>query len=857
MKFASLVVALLLAATVAFAQPLAVPTPQQHLGYEIGSRFTPSEQVAGYFRALDAASPLVAVTQYGETYEGRPLIHAVITSAKNHERLDEIRANSAAINRPDTTSPDAARRIASDQPVIAWLAFSVHGSEASSSEAAMLLASRLLDGSEEMNAILDRCVVVVDPVQNPDGRDRYVNWYRSVRGAAPDENPQSREHREPWPGGRFNHYMNDMNRDWAWATQRETQARVVAYRSWNPQLVVDFHEMGRRSTYFFPPNAHPRNTNINEEIQKWLEIFGRANAGAFSAREWPFFVHETYDLFYPAYGDSWPSLRGAIGMTYEVGGQDAAALVVRNEDGLLLTLHDRADRHFTAAITTIRTAAAHRADLVLYNYNSLASHYKDATNSYLVLANSPNFTRSMATLQRQGILVKKLDKPLRLRVTPIETNTPETREFPAGTAVVSARQPLGALAESLLERTPELPAEFLTEQRRRLEADEGDEFYDVTSWAIPIADNLEAFSYRGEVAGPLGEWSASSPPAFAAARFAWLVSALDPAVYHAAGRLLRNGIRFSVSEENLVEAPRGSLVILRNRNPQKELDATIRTIAAETGAAFVPVDSAWTQGVSLGSSKVRYVRDPKIAILAGAPVSPTSFGTLWQILDVDVPIPHNVLESERFASVDLNRYGVLVMPDGGGYASAFTKPAVERLQSWIHGGGVVVAVQGAGAFLRRSDVSKVKTAPVDGDEEEKEAGEEVKPAEDPALKEERYNDYRIPGAAFRTQMNDRSFLTFGVTRPPSVILEGTTALLPVTHRVDNIVTVLPNDPVVSGFAWPESVERFKGSAYLVVEKYGKGRVITFAGEPDYRLFWRGTLPLFLNAVLYGPTFAAD
>jgi Zinc carboxypeptidase. len=860
MRRALFALTVLLVASFGLAQQSAVPSPRQVLGYDIGERFTPSEQVAGYFRVLEAGSPRVKVTQYGESYEGRPMVFAVITSEKNHARLDAIRANSAAINRPDTTSADAAQKIAADQPVIVWLAFGVHGNESSSSEAAMLVGQQLLDGSSEMSSILDRCVIIIDPVQNPDGRDRFVNWYRSVCGASPDDGPDSREHREPWPGGRFNHYMSDMNRDWAWATQRETQARVAAYRTWNPQLFVDFHEMGRRSTYFFPPNAHPRNTNISEDIQKWLETFGRANADAFSMKEWPFFVHERYDLFYPGYGDSWPSLRGAIGMTYEVGGQDSGGLIVRNEDGLLLTLRDRADRHFTTAMTTIRTAAEHRPELILFNYESLASHYRSATNSYLVLPDSPNLAMSMKMLQQQGIVVQRLEDRLRLRVTPIESDAPETRDFPAGTAVISAHQPLGALAESLLERTPQLPPDFLTEQRKRVDADEEDEFYDVTAWAIPIADNLEAFMLRGEVAGALSEWHGTPGAAFQPARFAYLVSALDPAVYHVAGRLLDQHIRFSVSEESLGGAsdlPRGSLAILRNKNPQKDFDDQLRAIATATGASFVPVDSAWTQGVSLGSSKVHWVRDPKIALLAGSPVNPTSFGTLWHILDIDVPIPHSVIAAEHLSSIDLDRYRVLVLPDGERYAASFSKAVVERLQGWVHDGGVLVAVQGAGDFLRDKDVevSKVKTSPDRDADDDDDARDEEK-GEPATPKQERYNDYRIPGAAFRTQMNDRSFLTFGVPRSPSVILEGTTALLPVEHKIDNVVTVLPNDPVASGFAWPESVDRFKASVYLVIEKYGEGRVITFAGEPDYRLFWRGTLPLFLNSVLYGPTFAS-
>ncbi len=311
------VILLLASASVAFAQA-AVPTPEQFLGYKLGDRFTSWDRILDYFGELTKHSNLITVEKIGETYEGRPLVLAVITSPKNRAALESIRADVASLANGSVDASRAAA-IAQSTPAVAWLAFGVHGNESSSSEAAMEVASTLLRDPES-EKLLDDLVVIIDPLQNPDGRERYVQWYTRTRGAQPSDSPEAAEHAEPWPGGRFNHYLIDMNRDWAWTSQRETRARVAQYQRWNPQVFVDFHEMGSNSTYFFPPDAKPINSNLPKDVEKWLGVFGRANAEAFTKRGWPFFVGEVFDLFYPGYGDSWPSLHGAIGMTYEVAG---------------------------------------------------------------------------------------------------------------------------------------------------------------------------------------------------------------------------------------------------------------------------------------------------------------------------------------------------------------------------------------------------------------------------------------------------------------------------------------------------------------------------------------------------------
>ncbi|MEO8219089.1 MAG: hypothetical protein ABI718_18590, partial [Acidobacteriota bacterium] len=331
--------------------------------------------------------------------------------------------------------------------------------------------------------------------------------------------------------------------------------------------------------------------------------------------------------------------------------------------------------------------------------------------------------------------------------------------------------------------------------------------------------------------------------------YGYLIDGLDPNLYQAAGAMLRDHVGFSVSDTEFMQNDRsfhrGTLLIEKVNN-DKSLDVRLQAVMKDSGVQIIPVDSGWAGQIGLGSRHIQFVRDPKIAVAGGDGVDATSLGMIWFTLDREVKIPHTILPLKRLRSTDLSEYRVLVFPDGGGYGDAFEGSALDKLKSWIRSGGTVVAVGEAAGFLRKKDVelSQVKKWEPEKKDGETEVGE-------------RYNDFSIPGAAFRTTMNTQSYLTFGVPSPPAVLLQGSSALKPVSHTADNILLVQKQDALVSGFAWPESLERVKGSAYVVREPVGDGVVITFADEPNYRMFWRGTLPVFLNSVLYSPSFAGQ
>jgi hypothetical protein len=844
MKFRrfALTVSLLLCAVAASAAPV---TPEAHLGYPLGSRFTQHHQIVSWFDELARASPLVSVQRYGESYQGRPLLHAVITSERNHERLDQIRQQVLQL-RSGTIAASRAEQIAAELPVVVWLAFGIHGNESSSSEAAIAVAAALASDEAAMQQLLERVVIIIDPVQNPDGRERYVQNFKQRRGKSPNPDPAALEHREPWPGGRYNHYLIDLNRDWAWASQQETRARIAAYRQWEPPVFVDLHEMTYESSYFFPPDAQPININVPPDTERWLERFGRANAAAFSARQWPFFVGERFDLFYPGYGDSWPSLRGSIGMTYEMAGGGRAGLVIRRGDETLLTLAERIERHSVAALTTVATAARNRQELLMHSWRSAQQQTERGTQTYLLPDDSPGARRAVELMLLQGVEVGRLRAPLRLNATGVHDMQTAPRQFRAGTWVIRTAQPLGGLVQTMFERMPDIREDFIREQRERVEADQPDEFYDITSWSLPLAMNFDAWMVEGRVQAEPMLSVRGEEPSLPGAAYGWIVSPESDDFHRMIGRMLSAGVRFSVSRTALGGdggIPRGALVIERHRNGE-EIERILARITSDLSLQLTGTDRVWAAGPALGSNLIQFVRDPQIAVVAGDDVDPASFGMIWHTLDQQLEIPHTVIPAAALATADLQRFRVIVLPDGRlNLAERLGTAGLDNFRAWVRAGGSVVAIKGGAAALRRDTVGLSKVVAWTPETEEEEQPAEV-----------RRFPHRVPGAAFETFMNERSYLTLGIEQAPPVILLGTEALSPLPRRADNIV-MLSDDPLIGGLAWPEAVERVSGTAWMIRERVGSGTIITFADEPHFRLFWRGTLPLFVNAVVYSATFA--
>ena len=843
----------------------AVPTPQSVLGYPLGERFTPHHLLMRYVERVALAAPgRVKVDTVGRSFEGREILRVVVASEANRARLDAIQADARTLGDPRALS--AADRGALEQrlPAIVWLGFTVHGNEASGAEAGMAVLYRLAAGRDaETRAVLDSAVVVMDPLQNPDGHERHaqdVMRRRSALGVAAD--PAATIHNGSWPGPRGSHYYFDMNRDWYTQSHPETRARVATMLAWMPHVAVDLHEMGSNSTYYFPPPADPVHKMIPPLAVRGWDAFAAGNAAAFDRQGWAYFRRERYDEFYPGFGESWPLLAGAVGMTYEQASSAGGAY--RRTDGTVLTLKDAASHHYTAAWATLKTAAATRSARVHDFAESRASASVDAVRggignvttirSVVIARDAQGRADSLAAqLLANGIAVQQARGALTLTdATPLWSAGGVS--VPAGAYVVDLAQPMGRMARALLEPEAVLDSGFVREEFESRRTGQPDRFYDVTAWALPYTWRVRAWAVRGAVAGaePITAVRASTAaPSTAVGTYGYAFAPGSEASLRLLGGLLAENVRvwfapaaFTVGGARFAH---GAFVI-RTASNDSTVHAIVRRLAADANATVAPLATGLVEsGTDLGSGSVVPVKTPRIALLAGDGIGGQSFGWAWYAFDQRLRYPTTPIEAGSIAGTALSRFDVLVVPSTGPAAldRVLGDAGRERLQQWVRGGGVLVTLDEATAWLatERTGLSRLRLKR-DSSRADGEPGAPL-----PA---------RVPGAAVRVLGDPLSPLLAGVEERefPALLATDRVYVSPRDVRAGELVARhAPTARVrIAGFFWPETAARVGGSPWLWTERVGQGRVIGFAGDPNYRDQWRGMLPLFANAVFLGGSF---
>ncbi|MHC4809630.1 MAG: M14 family zinc carboxypeptidase, partial [Planctomycetota bacterium] len=689
-----------------------VPTPASVLGHEIGARFTRHEQMVDWCRRLAEASPRVRLESYGRSTQGRPLFVLVISDPGNLDRLDEILAANARLADPRTADA-AARRIAiEDEPAVSWMSFNVHGNEASCMEAAMLVAYRLAAGrTEAVERTLADSVVVIDPCLNPDGHARYVSFFQDRVGMQADPFPMAAEHREPWPSGRPNHYLFDLNRDWVWGTQVESRQRVPLYRRFRPQLHLDVHEQGIHSPYFLGAGDTPYHAEIPEESRDWFEVFGRVMGASFDDRGFEFATRERFDYLYPGYGKVLPVHHGAVGLLLEQAGHGRAGRVItvdaEHAGGYDLTLADRAEHHATACL-----AAAHAtAVLRVPQRQRFARYFEQAMEvadgrptAWLVMPQTDPGPRAeladllafhgieaMVLLEERTIVGGEGFHP------PLVSLEPQV--VPAGTWVVPAGQPMGRLARVLLERDPVI---------------EDRDTYDITAWSVPPMFGLDALA----VTEAIDDWPTRALDTAAASRVPAAVAAdpsalamIAPSDRRAFARVLGDAARLRLHARLLDRdllthdgrrVPAGSLIVPATRNRSADLEA-FAAAAAAAGLPLMTVDRTIpAAGPALANNaNRRFVTPRRIVLGTDSPFSSLSTGHLRHLLDVRTGIPHHVVRADDLRRLPWHDVDVLVLPETGSLGSALGESGVAELRDWMRGGGTVVAVGRAARWAGR------------------------------------------------------------------------------------------------------------------------------------------------------------
>ncbi len=849
----------------------AIPTLEQVVGHDHGDEITPPEQVGVYLRALAAAAPdRTHLVEYATTWEGRPLYLLAIGSAARMAALEETQRDLRRLADPRSLSAEEIDRLLAELPVVTWLIHGVHGNEVSSTDASLAEAYHLLaaQGDESVAGILRESIVLIDPMQNPDGRARFIFQYLMGRAATPDPEPVSAEHDEPWPGGRSNHYLFDINRDWFTQSQPETRGRIRVFLDWTPHVVVDLHEMGGNSTYFFAPPTRPLNPRLSASQGEWLETFGRANAARFDQRGFAYFIRESYDLFYPGYGDSWPSLHGAIGMTYEQA--SARGLLFRRNDDTQLSYKDGVVHHFTAAITTADTAARNREGIL----RDFLQHRRGIQDGpvreyFLTLANDPARTKRLARqLVAQGIEVRMTDAPV----------TVGERTLPAGTYVVPLAQPAGRLAATLLDVDTPMDEAFVAEQDRRRRRRENDQIYDITGWSLPLLYDVEAIASdsASEAEGalvviPPSAEPADAPSALPAAQVAYLMPwGLDTAatVVDALGRGLR--VRFADKGFTMDgrEYAAGTAIVRVSENAT-DLPSTLGAIVSRHGAEVIASDTGWVDaGISLGSNQVRALKAPRVLLAWDTPTSSQSAGWARYVLERRYGQPVTIVRTNSLGRVDFSRYDVLVLPSGD-YGRTLTGDTLRRVKDWVRGGATLITIGEASRWAARDSVELLETNTElrDGSPEIEDDDEDEDPSAEPAARDtdapfdlqeaiepERELPELIPGALLSVTLDSEHWLAAGSDGEIQVVVNSRRVFTPITlDHGDNVGVYAPKDRLVaSGLAWEDAQDLIAQKAFLIHQPVGQGHIIAFAEDPNFRAFAEMTQLLFLNAVLLGP-----
>ena len=871
-----------------------VPRPDSLLGYGVGETHT---QFAWQERVLlaiaNAARDRVRVEELGTTSERRMQRLYLISSPENIARLDAIRADLDRLADPRSLSAADAEAIVARVPAVVWINESVHGNEAPGFETAMQTLYQLAASDEPttVNA-LRNVLVVLNPSTNPDGHERFSVWYNSISVRSPET--MALEYGEPWSiQGRYNHYRFDMNRDVMTTTQREARQLLRGAMRWHPMVTIDQH--GYTYSFFFPPTARPMNSNLGGDFQKWMEIYGRGNASAFDRFGWMYYSRDVFDFYGPFYWDSWPSLTGAIGMTYET--DCRYGILTRREDGSMCSFRAAIAKHFVSAMATIETTGARKAERVrdwVKFRREAVDEGRTALMKRVVLVPSKDPARAsalVATLLRSGIEVRRATEAFSApRAHAFADDAVSAKRFDAGAYVIDLAQPLGRAARAVLEPSPTLDTAFARMQVERFNRNyrrganvprEGYEFYDVTAWSLPVTFGVEA--YWTEDAGPVSGAlvtqadapSASGGVSGGRARSAYLFTSERNGAPVLAYKLLAEGFRVAISERSLEAGgrayPRGTYVVRVARN-DTTVHARIEQLARDAGVAVTGVNTAFaeTSQFGIGSESMYDLRVPTVAVVGSDGVSQPAYGATWYVFEQRWGIPFTPVSTSWLAGGDLSRFNVIVIPDAasGTLARLVGTDGATRLRDWVRNGGTLVTMGGASAWAARENVNLTSARAVGADAKPDSAAakSDTATARRLATTDDQLavtspsassgSPTSLPGSHFDMLLDRTHWLTSGYEEQKlTVMLDGGT-FLSLSKDGANI-GVFPKTGRFhrAGFVWPDNTERLlRNSALLIEEPTGGGHVVLFANEPLFRAWWHSLDRLVLNAIVLGPSF---
>jgi len=811
-------------------------SPYQFLSNRFGQEFTPHESLVDYVKYVAANSNQVKMIEYGRSTENRPLLLTFISTPENLANLEQIRTNNQrrAGLMPGKTDPKW------DNLSIVWLSFGVHGNEASCSETAMITLFELANAaSDDIKRQLKNTLVILDPSLNPDGYSRYTHWYKQVATKIPDVRPDAREHQEPWPRGRPNHYYFDLNRDWAWQTQMETQQRIAQYLNWMPQIHADFHEQSYSSPYYFAPAANPYHSYVTKWQKDFQYQIGKNHAKYFDAKGWLYFTREVFDLLYPSYGDTYPTYNGAIGMTYEQGGI-GAGLAILLPNGDTLKLADRIAHHKTTALSTVEMASANATKL---NDEFAAFFKKSAENpagiykTFIIKksAVADRLKRFCALLDKNGIKYGSASKKMNVQAFQYETGKNTSMDIEAGDLLINACQPRGMMAQILLD--PEVEVQ-------------DSNTYDITAWSLIYAYGLPGFATQTciepEVKGYLFP---DAPVIIDKNHYAYLVKWESMEQTAFLTKLLQNGIQVRVANEPFsVEGKqydRGTLVITRGDNPKSEnLSSIISATAKENNINVSTVATGFvTAGSDFGSRNFQLIKTPNVAVLGGEQANANDLGHLWFYMEQELKMSLAILDASRLERSNLDAYNLIIIPEG---YFRFSDNTLNTLSGWVKKGGRLIILGDAlSSFSGKAGFALKNTS----DEDAASKVNKGLSLSDYAGEDRRELSEGTPGAIFKVKLDPTHPLAYGQSNT-YFSLKTTNSTFKLGGDGAFSIGITDKSFKPSGYVGYKAMEKFRESLTIGAESMGQGSIVYYADNLLFRDFWDNGKFLFSNSLFF-------
>ncbi len=814
----------------------AIPTPDQILGHTIGERHTRPHEVAAYLKEVAEASDRVVFGEYGRTYEQRPLVYVVITSRENHAKLEQIRqANLLLSDEPESVSDEDLQSM----PVVTQLHYNVHGNEASGAEAALVVLYHLAAGrGEAVESILNDGVVVLDPLINPDGRDRFVDWVNGNRGAVATADAQDREHDEPWPGGRTNHYWFDLNRDWLPAQHPESQGRLELFHHWRPQVLIDVHEMGYESTFFFQPGVPGRtNPNTPENTRRLTEELGEYHAAMLDRIGSLYYSRARFDDFYYGKGSTYPDVNGAIGILFEQAGSRGLKRTTR--DGIITYAYTIRNQVATS-LSTLNGAIGMRLKFLSNQrkfYASAADEGPEEDVEAYVIDYSEARTRAQ--------LFAQMLRRHRIRIHELARTVSEggTNVAPGQAWIVPAKQRQARLLKSMMEEVTTF---------------EDSLFYDVSSWTIPLAFGIDVHALSGDPSDYFGVEVSEIPldgGVFEGSddAYAYLMPWDRFYAPRALTRFFEAGLRVRVATQPFtisvggqsMSFDRGTIVLpvisrdQDDRTTPEMLENLLEKTVKNDHVRIYTVETGYTPtGDDLG--RTAQLEAPRVAILAGEGTSSYAVGQIWHLLSERMHMPVSLVDARSISDLNLDAYNTIIMPPGS-YDEE--NGSLRHIRRWVSDGGTLVALESAVRTVVNQGWLDETLRDAPGD------SVDVPYADVGAALGAR----RLAGAILETVLDTTHPLAYGMEKRIPVFRKTDLYLEP-SNTPGVTVAVYEDDALLSGYAHRTRRAAFSGTAGILAADEGRGNVILMLDDPAFRAFFLGSSRLLSNAVVFGRTF---